>query len=149
MLTQTGGSFPACHHLPKLLAQKTPAGVNDILVRLLPFIVVDTAAALHKCVIWMESAVYSGPARSPCSKQHPHKHQCNLHTTRDVDHFGPCVLCIKVIAKLQRGAALYTRSGLRATQPQSEGGAMLMPGLLRMEAQGGWKQPCIQLSLQP
>ena len=42
-----------------------------------------------------------------------------------------------------------TWSGLRASQPQSEGGVMLTPGLLRMDAQGGWKQPCCLLPRQP
>ena len=43
----------------------------------------------------------------------------------------------------------HTWSGLRASQPHSEGGAMLNPGLLRMVAQGGWRQPCRQLPRQP
>lgn len=42
-----------------------------------------------------------------------------------------------------------TWSTLRATHPQSDGGADATPGFLRMEAQGGWKQPCFQVPLEP
>lgn len=55
-------------------------------------------------------------------------------------------VCSRVAIAMHLG---HTWSGLRLTQPHSEGGAMLTPGLLRMDAQGGWKQPCFQPSLVP
>ena len=55
-------------------------------------------------------------------------------------------VCSRVGIAMQLG---HTWSGLRLTQPHSEGGAMLTPGLLRMDAQGGWKQAWFQPSLVP